>query len=111
MLKLQFIIIYITLFVVGCSTSHLVSVDENNLVPKLVNKPLFIYPHTALANNIAGKVHLILKVNKKGKVDSVIVEKSSGYDVLDKSAISFVKQFEYKPVVSNGQPIQFYMKE
>jgi len=110
MLKIIFILIFITLFIVGCSTSQFVPVNENITVPKLVDRPLFIYPHSAQINNLTGKVHLILKIDKTGKVDSVIMDKSSGHVILDKSAISFIKQFKYRPAESNGQPIQFYMK-
>jgi TonB family protein len=111
MLKIIFISLYISLFIVGCSTSHLVSLDDNINAPVLVYKPLFIYPRTAQENNLTGKVHLILKIDKGGKVDSVLLDKSSGYDILDKSAMAFVKQFKYKPAESNGRPVQFYMKQ
>jgi len=111
MLKVKFMIILITLFILSCTASRLVQVDENIIIPKLIEKPLFIYPHYAQVNNLSGKAHLILKINKSGKVDSVMIEKSSGFDVLDNSAVAFVKQFKYKPAESNGQPIQFYIKQ
>ena len=111
MLKVIYIFALITLFMFGCSSKHLVSMDGSIIAPKLVEKPLFIYPHIAQVNNLTGKVHLIVRIDEKGKVDSVMIKKSSGYGVLDKSAAAFVKQFKYKPAESNGQPIQFYIKQ
>ncbi len=111
MLKIISITLYISLFIFGCNTYHLIPSDENITSPVLIYKPLFIYPHNALANNVTGQVHLILKIDKTGKVDSVLVEKSSGHDILDKSASAFVRQFRYKPAEIDGQPIQFYIKQ
>lgn len=111
MLKLISITLYISLFIISCSTSHMIPLDKNITAPLVIYKPLFIYPHTAQKNNLTGKVHLILKIDKEGNVDSVILDKSSGYDILDKSAVAFVKQFKYKPAESNGKPIQFYVKQ
>ncbi|MEJ2542945.1 MAG: energy transducer TonB [Calditrichaceae bacterium] len=111
MIKGKIIIVLIALFIVGCSSTHIVSMDKNIIAPKLIDKPLFIYPHSAQVNNHAGKVYLILKINKLGKVESVILDKSSGYGILDESAIASVKQFKYKPAELNGQPIDFYLKQ
>ncbi|MBN1407843.1 MAG: energy transducer TonB, partial [Calditrichaceae bacterium] len=111
MFKMRYVIISMALFALGCSTSHFISADETMKTPKLIEKPLFIYPHTAQKNNLSGKVHLIIKIDKSGKVDSIMVEKSSGHNILDRSAIAFVKQFRYKPAELNGQPIHFYLKQ
>lgn len=111
MLKVKYIIVCITLFIVGCSSTHFVNMDENVIVPKLIDKPLFFYPHSAQADNLTGKVHLILKIDKTGMVESVTLEKSSGYEILDESAIGSVKQFKYKPAEMNGKPIAFFIKQ
>lgn len=104
-------IISILLFIVGCSTTHLISSDDNFIAPTLIYKPIFIYPHTAQENKLTGEVCLILKIDKDGKVKSVTIDKSSGYHILDKSATTFAKQFKYKPAKLNGQPVEFYIKQ
>jgi TonB family protein len=111
MLKVKLIIISIALFTLGCSSTKLVPVDENIVAPLLIDKPLFVYPHSAQENDITGKVFLIMKVDEEGKIESVMLEKSSGSEILDQSAIAFVKQFKYKPAELNGKPIQFYLKQ
>ena len=101
-------LIIILIFIFGCNKSIIIS-NNNTELPRLIDKPFFIYPPAAREDGISGKVHLILLINNKGIVDSVMVDKSSGYDILDKSAIAFAKQFKYIPAKFNGKPTQIYV--
>ncbi|MEJ2053088.1 MAG: energy transducer TonB, partial [Calditrichaceae bacterium] len=93
----------------GCYNTRYAPIDESITKPVLVEKPFFIYPQSARENRISGKVHLIMSLNTYGNVDSVVIDKSSGYKSLDKSAAEFVKNFKFNPALKNGTPINFYV--
>lgn len=101
-------LIFLVIGVIGCNKSYVV-LDENMKPPKLIEKPIFVYPRYAQENNISGEVHLLILVDKTGEVDSVLLDKSSGHKILDESAISFVKKFKFIPAEKNGNPIKFYI--
>ncbi|WP_430980689.1 energy transducer TonB [Stenotrophomonas terrae] len=48
---------------------------------------------------------LIIHVKPGGKVDSVLVEQSSGYQVLDESAETAARSWRYQPSVVNGEAL------
>ena len=50
------------------------------------------YPFIARRKGIEGKVLLIFTINKKGYLQNIKIEKSSGYAILDKAAIESVKK-------------------
>jgi len=90
------------------SNSRLIR-NDNILPPELIEKPFFQYPRYAQENNLSGKVHLILNLDANGNIDSVYIDKSSGYDILDKSAAAFVKKFKFTPALKDGKPINIYV--
>ena len=66
----------------------------------LIHKPVFAYPLEAQRQGLEGKVLLLLYVKPNGRVDTVIVRKSSGYKILDDAAVSFASKFFYRPFKS-----------
>ncbi len=85
----------VLLIIAGCST-----------LPKprtwLIHKPVFAYPLEAQKRGLEGRVLVILHVKPNGKVDTVIVRKSSEYKILDDAAVSFASKFFYRPFKSEG---------
>jgi protein TonB len=63
-----------------------------------------VYPPLAAKNHMQGVVILEVTIGTDGKVKDVKVIKGLAY-VTD-SAVDAVKQWEYKPTVLNGQPVQ-----
>ncbi|MFL1781340.1 Energy transducer TonB [Candidatus Hepatincolaceae symbiont of Richtersius coronifer] len=55
------------------------------------------YPLIARTNRWEGQVIIKATVDEKGKIIEVLVEKSSGYTVLDNSAIKAIKSWRIKP--------------
>ena len=55
------------------------------------------YPISALKNKQQGTVLLEIKVSVEGEPRSVIIEKSSGFEMLDEAAIAAVKQWKFIP--------------
>ena len=50
-----------------------------------------VYPELALMEGIEGRVILNVKIKKSGTVESVQLKNSSGYEILDESALNQVK--------------------
>jgi len=71
--------------------------------PKYKNKPN--YPQLATQLNLHGQVVINSIISKEGKVIKAIVERSSGYKILDTNAIHFIKKMEFYPALFNDKPI------
>lgn len=66
-----------------------------------------VYPEFVKKMGITGQVHLEVEVFANGKVGAVEVKKSlmAGPGGLDEAAIKAVKQWEFSPAKSGGQPV------
>lgn len=63
------------------------------------------YPMLARRKGYEGTILLRVFVLESGGVGKVKLEKSSGYDILDESALKAVKEWVFIPGKKNGQPI------
>ena len=63
------------------------------------------YPQFARVQGWEGTVVLRIKVNQAGTVDSVRIQKSSGFPILDKSAIQSVRTWKFDPAKDGEFPI------
>lgn len=77
---------------------------ENQIIKKVVPK----YPLEAKKARIEGKVVLNAVIGKDGRVLNLKVD--SGPKELRQSALDAVKQWQYKPYLFNGQPIEVATK-
>ena len=64
-----------------------------------------IYPQAAKDSHIQGVVVLEVQINKDGLVDNL--KMISGHPLLAQAAIDAVRQWTYKPVLLNSQPVDF----
>lgn len=64
-----------------------------------------VYPAEAKEKNIEGKVILKLKIDNKGNVVDVKVEKSLGYGC-DEAAVYTMKKAKFSPAVLNGKNVE-----
>ena len=55
------------------------------------------YPHIAREQGWEGTVVLRIKVNRGGSVDAITTRKSSGFPILDDSALQSVKTWTFEP--------------
>lgn len=69
---------------------------------KLVSNPTPEYPPSAIANEIEGEIVVKLMVSENGIVKNVIMEKSSGSEILDSETLRFVYNLEFKPYKINN---------
>ncbi len=65
--------------------------------PDYLKNPAPVYPESARRQGWEGLVMLRALVNEKGKVVQIEIEKSSGYSILDESALETVRRWRFKP--------------
>jgi len=93
------------------SSSSKNQVADSNIITSPVfdaqylNNPSPIYPSNAKNNNIQGKVFLSVLVGIEGKAIEVKIANSSGYSILDNSALSAVRKWQFVPAKKNGEAV------
>lgn len=70
------------------------------------DNPAMPYPRTARRRGWQGEVLLRVSVSENGQVLSARVEKSSGYGILDDTALQQVSNWRFRPAQRNGIPRQ-----
>jgi TonB family protein len=70
--------------------------------PRYGENPKPVYPLEARQKGYEGEVLLKVEVLQNGRVGEVQVEKSSGYEILDQSAIAAVKKWRFVPATKGG---------
>ncbi|HWB20513.1 MAG TPA: energy transducer TonB [Phycisphaerales bacterium] len=73
--------------------------------PLSQNKPPR-YPLQALRDHLAGTVLLRLIIEPDGTVSEVSILDSSGFEILDTSAIEAARRWRFQPAQENGTPIR-----
>jgi TonB family protein len=67
------------------------------------------YPRIASERGYEGLVLLSAEINADGKVGSLKVKKSSGFAMLDRSALDAVKKWKFEPGKKMGRPISMWV--
>jgi len=70
--------------------------------PNYLKNPPPPYPAEARKNKQEGLVVLLADVNAKGTVDNVVLKKSSGFPLLDESALKAVRGWKFLPATLGG---------
>ena len=65
------------------------------------SSPAPIYPRVARERGYEGRVILLVTVDKNGKPIEIKLKKTSGYNILDKSAIKTVCKWQFVPATRN----------
>lgn len=75
--------------------------------PKILNLPQFEYPFQARIKKIKGSVLLKMTITTNGTPSNIHILKSSGSEILDSSAIEYVKRITFEPAKTyNNTPIE-----
>jgi protein TonB len=74
------------------------------------NNPLPEYPYLARQRHWEGRVWLLATVSVQGLVSDLEVAESSGYAVLDKSAVQTVRRWRFLPATRAGIPVESRVK-
>lgn len=90
--------------------------DTSAAAGLIMAKPLYHknphpqYPRRARRKGYEGIVILEVLVNENGKVEDLKVFKSSGYKILDKSALSAVQKWLFEAGTRNGKSTQMWVR-
>jgi protein TonB len=75
-----------------------------DLVPKPSVNPKPNYPWLARRRKYEGSVTVHIEVTPEGQCREATIQKSSGYDLLDESALEAVRQWKFEPARRLGIP-------
>lgn len=70
----------------------------------LLHKTMPVYPPIARASGIQGTVVLQAMISRTGTIENLHV--ISGHMMLQQSALDAVRQWQYKPYLLNGEPVE-----
>ncbi len=88
------------------------SLFESEIVfaqPRYSENPKPLYPQEARKKGYEGEVLLRVEVLSNGRVGEIEVRRSSGHEVLDRSAIAAVKQWRFVPAKKGETPIPVWV--
>jgi TonB family protein len=97
------------LMLIGLACGHNVEKIDSYAPPTVKFQPRLFYPKTAQENAFFGNSKLLVQINKAGIVDKVFLLKSSGYPILDSSAVQYCKDVTFVPALKNGDSIESRM--
>ncbi|MFP6762412.1 MAG: TonB family protein [Planctomycetaceae bacterium] len=72
---------------------------------RLTTNPGPVYPREAWRQQQQGVVYLLVQVSGKGRADSVRVQRTSGFQLLDAAAEKTVRRWKFQPAVRAGKPV------
>lgn len=84
------------------------SLSESEILfaqPRYAENPKPLYPQEARKKGYEGEVLLRVEVLSNGRVGEIEVRRSSGHEVLDRSAIVAVKQWRFVPAKKGETPV------
>jgi TonB family protein len=77
--------------------------------PRYAENQKPIYPQEARKKGYEGEVILRVEVLRNGRVGQIDVKKSSGYELLDRSALATVKQWRFVPAQKGEKAIPLWV--
>lgn len=83
---------------------------REDAMPDYSNNPPIVYPRRARQKGYEGTVVLEVLVDRNGKVDDLRVLASSGYGILDRSAVASVKAWTFTPAKKGSGTIDMWIK-
>jgi TonB family protein len=94
----------------GSGAKHEGNLPVPDVTPVMVYAPKREYPVQARKHNWEGKVWVKALVGIDGKVKEATVLESSGYSILDASALKSAKKRRYQPAQKDGGPVACFVK-
>jgi protein TonB len=79
-------------------------------LPEYNKNPPISYPKRARRKGYEGTVVLEVLVNRNGKVDDLRILASSGYAILDRSAVKSVKTWSFKPAKKGNDTVDMWVQ-
>jgi len=75
------------------------------VLPEMIFEQKPVYPEKAIKAGIEGIVWIRSLIDKDGSVVESIIGKSSGSELLNKSALKSAKECKFKPALQNENPV------
>jgi periplasmic protein TonB len=90
--------------------------DRTSLSNTVIAYPLYkenappVYPEVARARGYEGIVLVSAEILPDGRVGEIKIRKSSGYAILDQSAVQAVKPWRFEPAKKSGNPFTAWVE-
>lgn len=78
--------------------------------PRIIYKTMPDYPVKAVEAGYSGTVSIKVYILKNGRVGSAMIERSSGYEILDSSALSAVSLWIFEPALYSRDATEAWFK-
>jgi TonB family protein len=88
------------------------SLSESEIIfaqPRYAQNPKPLYPREAKKRGYEGEVLLRVEVLSNGRVGEIEVKRSSGHEVLDRSAMTAVRQWRFVPARKGETPVPVWV--
>jgi len=83
--------------------------ETSFLHPRYLNNPKPTYPQEARQRGLQGEVTLRVEVLASGQVGQIEIGRSSGHEILDRSALATVKQWQFVPAKKGKESIPLWV--
>lgn len=80
--------------------------QQARTAPRPRSTPGPTYPRASLRRGETGEVLLRIHVGSNGRTEAVDVVRSSGFERLDRAAVSAVRRWRFEPAMRDGQPVR-----
>ncbi len=80
-----------------------------DVAPKLIYQEAPVYPPEAEGKGIEGVVRINAFIGKDGVPVKILIDKSSGNELLDKSAAQAAVKSRYEPAQQDGRPVAIWV--
>lgn len=79
--------------------------DTNHVIsrPILLSKEKLEYPAAAMKDRLEGEVIAKILISKSGNVKRVVLESSSGFEILDTATINYIKKLDFLAAEYKGK--------
>ena len=85
-------------------------IPDRLAIPLLKQNPPPVYPKSARRRGYQGSVVLKVLVAANGSVEAVELDRSCGYEILDRTALSAVRAWRFKPGIKDGKKTKMWVK-
>ena len=91
------------------ATDQIFALADLDQAPRAVFQPPPEYPAALRKQKLDGTVHVLFMVDKTGRVESPIVQRSTN-PAFEPAALQAVKRWRFDPGKRNGEPVVFRMR-
>ena len=83
--------------------------DGQFAAPNYGTNPLPSYPLLARERGYQGTVYLRVQIQPDGRVGRLAIDRSSGFEILDRAATDSVKEWTFLPARKSGKPVDSWV--